>query len=506
MATASTVAGSHAENRGLTYWMERTLKELEKVRKAPDTDAVHDLRVAIRRCRSVAAVMEEVDPDTAWPEMRRLGRKLFRQLGELRDTQVLEELAGKLSNEADPIRKLLLEDFSKKESELREAALRVAAKFDEKAWKKHERALRRRSRLVPPDSRAAQCLALERLEAARELHGQALRTTKPAAWHELRIGVKRFRYTVESLLPARYLDWGEDLKRLQDLLGEVHDLDVLSQKVSQIAGSELVAAQASWAGRIATERGQRIETYREMTSGKDNLWHRWRQGLPQGRQLEAAGLARLRVTSRAMDGNLRRTSQISRLTLRLFDALRKVRAARVFEERDLRKIIKAAGRIHGIGANLDAKQPQKAARKFVRKMEVPAGWTREEWELLALVVRYHRGGQPKAKHREFGALNEADQKRVNAMAGVLRLARALRKSGVESTVGLRVDKSVDALIVQAPGLVDSENVAARLAVGKHLLETCVELPLIVKAAPGIGNVVELPKREEAGVASAAASD
>jgi hypothetical protein len=65
MATAGTVAGSRAEHRGLTYWMERTLKELEKVRETPDADAVHDLRVAIRRCRSVAAVMQEVDPDPA---------------------------------------------------------------------------------------------------------------------------------------------------------------------------------------------------------------------------------------------------------------------------------------------------------------------------------------------------------------------------------------------------------------------------------------------------------
>lgn len=490
----------------MSYWMERTLKELNKVRETPETDAVHDLRVAIRRCRSLAAVMEEVDPDPAWPKMRKLGRKLFRQLGELRDTEVLEEWTRKLSVEADPVRKLLLEEFGRKVGQLREAALRVAAKFDQRAWKKHERSLQRRSRLVAPDCRAAECLVLERLEAARELHGHAMRTTKPAAWHALRIGVKKFRYTVESLLPGRYEEWGEDLKKVQDLLGEVHDLDVLSEMVRQLTGSELAAAQAAWAGRIAAERELRIETYRQMTSGRDNLWHKWRERLPQGRQLEAAGLARLRVTSRAMDENLRRTSQISRLTVRLFDALRKVHATRVFEERELRKIISAAGRIHGIGVSLDAKQPQKAARKFLQKMPVPAGWTREEWDLLAQVVRYHRGGQPKAKHKDFGALNEPDQGRVNALAGVLRLARALRKSGVESTVGLRVDKSVDALIVQAPGLLDSEVVAARLAVGKHLLETCLELPLIVKAATGIEKVVELPKREEAAEERAVASD
>jgi CHAD domain-containing protein len=505
MTSAITVAGSRAEHRGLTHWMERTLKELEKVRETPDADAVHDLRVAIRRCRSVAAVMEKVDPDPAWPEMRKLGRKLFRQLGELRDTQVLEDWTQKLSSEADPVRNTLLADFSRKESELREAALRVAAKFDQKAWKKLERILRRRVRLVPADGRAAECLALERLEAARELHSHALRLAKPAAWHALRIAVKRFRYTVENLLPNRYEAWGEDLKKVQDLLGEVHDLDVLSEKVGQITGQEMVAEQASWAERIATEHRERIEAYREMTSGEGNLWHKWHSGLPQGRQLETAGLARIRATSRAMDGNPRRTSRIARMTVSVFDALRRVHIARIFEERELRKIMRAAGWIHSIGVSLDPKQPQKAGRKFLRKMTEPAGWTREEWELLSLVVRYYRGRQPKAKHREFGALNEVDQKRVNVLAGVLRLARALRKCGVESTTGLRVDKSLDAVILQAPGLVDSEEVAARLAIGKHLLETCLELPLIVKAAPMGPNVVELPKREESAQSRAAAS-
>jgi CHAD domain-containing protein len=505
MATESTVAGSRAEYRGLTYWMERTLKELEKVRETPDADAVHDLRVAIRRCRSVAAVMQEVDPDPAWKEMKKLGKKLFRQLGELRDTQVQEEWTRKLSSEADPVRQMLLDDFGKKESELRETALRVVEKFDKKAWTKHERTLRRRARLVQPDSAAAACLALERLEEARELQGQALRTSKPSAWHASRIGVKRFRYTVENLLPKRYEEWGEGLKRVQDLLGEVHDLDVLSEKVAQITGPEMVAAQASWSGRIATERGERIETYRQLMSGQDSLWHKWRQGLPEGRHLEAAGLARLRATSRALDGNLRRTSQVSRLTVRLFDGLRKVHAARVFD-RDLRKIMCGAARIHGIGASLDAKHPHKAGWRFLRKLAEPAGWTKEEWELLGLVVRYHRGGQPKAKHKAYGALNEVDQARVSAMAGVLRLARALKKSGIETTTGLQIDKSVDALIVQVPGLVDSESVAARLAVGKHLLETCLEMPLIVRAAPVAQKVLELPKREDKEQPRMAASD
>ena len=79
---------------------------------------------------------------------------------------------------------------------------------------------------------------------------KALRTEKPEPWHTLRIGVKRFRYTVESLLPELHESWGEDLKRVQDLLGEVHDLDVLAETIARVAGDEPEEAIAGWMERI----------------------------------------------------------------------------------------------------------------------------------------------------------------------------------------------------------------------------------------------------------------
>lgn len=506
MASTNTVPGSHSEHRGLNYWMERVLKELEKVRTTPDPDAVHDLRVALRRCRSVAAVMEEVDPDPTWPEMRKLGRKLFRQLGELRDTQVLEGWVKTLSQEADPIRQRLLGNMSTRENELRAAAVHVANKFDEKAWKKLERTLRTRARLVPPDRPAAEGLALERLEAARELHAQAQRTEKPKAWHELRIGVKRFRYTVESLLPARYEVWGDDLKRVQDLLGDVHDLDVLATTLAEDGAQESEELRTAWAERIASERHHRIETYRQLTLGKTSLWQTWRQGLPQGTHLQTAAMARLRATAKALDGNAHRTAQVSHVALKVFEGLKHVEASPVFASRTSRKLMRAAARLYAIGATLDPKSPQKAARDYLRAMVVPVGWTAEEWAMLTNIVRYHRGVLPDAKHKAFAKLTDDQQKTVCILAGVLRLARVLRKCGVTLGIGVRVEKSVDALIVELPSLEESEETAARLAAGKYLLESSLGKPLILKAVAPTPKVVELPRREEPPADTAAASD
>jgi CHAD domain-containing protein len=496
MATVTTLSsGSRPEHRGLSFWMDRVIKEMENFRSSPDADAVHDLRVAIRRCRSVGAAMEEVDPDPAWPAMRKVARKLFRGLGALRDAQVMGEWVRKLAPETDPVRTHMQNAFESNEPSLRENALRVADKFDQKSWKRLERALRQRSRLVPVGSLAAECLGLERFETARDLHAKALRTEKPKPWHAMRIGLKRFRYTVESLLPEHYAAWSDNLKRLQDMLGEVHDLDVLAELVRKSDFLETEDSLKLWQEIIGRERNERIETYRQLTLGKTSLWNLWRSGLPTNGRVEAAALARLRATARAVDPHVRRTSQTSRIAVALFDALKRADSAPAFSDASLRRILLAAARLHGVGGADAGKSPQKAARKFLLGLTIPPAWSNEDWELLVLAVRYHRGAEPRAKSGSFSKLSAEQQNSVRALAGVLRLARALRKCGVASGAGLRAEKSTDAIVLRVPGLADNVETAARLAAGKHLLEEYLRMPLIVKAVAKPEKVVALAPRQ-----------
>src|SRR5215470_3003870 len=98
MAADSSLRSGRQPRLGLRSRMSRVLKELRRVRTSPNADAVHDLRVAIRRCRSIATVMAEVDGHRVWRAMQRVPRPLFRALGSLRDLHVLETWVKQLSS------------------------------------------------------------------------------------------------------------------------------------------------------------------------------------------------------------------------------------------------------------------------------------------------------------------------------------------------------------------------------------------------------------------------
>lgn len=479
----SPASNSRTEHRGLSHWMNRVLEELGSLQTSPEADTVHDLRVAIRRCRSLAAAMEEIDPDLAWPQMRKTARRLFRTLGALRDVQVMKDWVKKFAAESDPLRGEMLPSLEAEEKRHTESAMRVAAKFDEKEWTRLERRLRVRARIVPVGGLAAECLALERFEEAKELHNHALRTEKHKPWHALRIGLKRFRYTVEGLLPEHYAAWSENLKRLQDLLGDVHDLDVLAAvlKDGKTYGA-LSAAEAgrTWQERISRERRERIETYRQLTLGNTSLWHEWRLNLPHAGRLDSAASARIAATARAAGAYSRRTAQVSRLAMRLFDLLRRAHAAPVFREANIRRMMQAAAKLHGITTIGERRLSQKEVRKYLQSLAVPPNWTREEWKLMAWAVRFHRGTEPKQKNG-YAKLTPEEQTCVRALAGILRLARGLRKCGVERAVGFRPERSSDAIVLRIPDLADTEEAAGRIATAKHLLESVLSKPLILKA-------------------------
>jgi len=82
--------------------MQRVPEECQSAGTDLAPDPVHDLRVALRRCRSLADGLMAIDPDRDWKRMKRAGKALFQSLGELRDVQVMTEWVQKLGPANDP--------------------------------------------------------------------------------------------------------------------------------------------------------------------------------------------------------------------------------------------------------------------------------------------------------------------------------------------------------------------------------------------------------------------
>lgn len=280
-----------AKRIGLDVWMERVVEQADRVREGWGADDVHDLRVALRRCRTMADALSEVNPGSGWRKMKKASRDLFEALGELRDAQVERDWVKRLGKAGDPVRKHMLRVLARQEKKHRGEAERALEKFDRKDWRKWMKKLPAKAQFFPVESVVFQRQALAKLHEAVELYQLARKSRSRVAWHRLRIGIKHFRYIVENFLPQRYEVWAGDLKRMQDLLGEVHDLDVLRAEIRRHAATLDVAVVTQWFEKIEGERKTRLDEFRAKSADKESLWLVWRAGFQWGHALRTTDSA-----------------------------------------------------------------------------------------------------------------------------------------------------------------------------------------------------------------------
>jgi CHAD domain-containing protein len=481
---------------GLRAWMERVLIECDRAALNFDADPVHDLRVALRRCRSLADGMMAIDPDSSWKDMKKAGKKLFQALGELRDVQVMEEWIEKLSDQNDPAAMKLLDHIRARKAECKQHAFKDLDQFDRKQWRQWSRTLPRRAARVRPGSMVYLHLALEKWASAYDLHKHTLRTRSQASWHALRIGIKRFRYTVENFLPRQHELWGGDLKELQDLLGEVHDLDVLWAMAirSDVGAFPDLESRGRWHERLNLERGKRIERYRAKMVGGESLWQIWRTELPSGPRLRAAAMSRLRMWAGYNDPDFAHSQRVAQLALQLYDGLKeaglvktsgesekldakKSRAAHL--DHDWRALLQAAAFMHDVGKAKGTENHQKKSYRMIRGLARPLGWSARELELAAVVARYHRGALPHSRRKNMQAVDLPDRPQAMELAGVLRLANALDMRNGHAPQ-LKVGMQDNCVVVRAAGYSALERSAEEVAAARHLLETVLRRPVLVR--------------------------
>ncbi len=471
----------YPEEFGLAYWMDRVMRKCEAALHDLAPESVHDLRVALRRCRSIADGYRTFDPDPSWKEMKKEGRILFRRLGELRDTQVMLDLVGRLVIGPEATIRLVNAFLAGREIQLKSIAHEALRKFNLDKWSAWRKLLPLRTHSIPMEGPAFQHLALECWHQARELHRQALRNRSQIAFHRLRIGLKKFRYTVENFLPQRHEQWGNDLRELQDLLGELHDLHVLWRTALGIGVLKDTEARSLWRTSIGDERRRRLDGYRRRMVGGTSLWATWRAGLPGPSELEAATIARLATWASFRDDDPDRTGRVTRLALQLYDGLRQEGLLASADPLGARLLLHIAALLHDIGFE-DKKKRRKAPCRLIEQLEPPLGLKAQDLQLAALAVRYHRGAFPSPAHKKFALLTDRHRWVVVLTAGILRLAAVFASAGSGSVRSLSVGRIQTAILVTADSYEESDPIVEKLAKARHLLESACRAPVMVRSA------------------------
>ena len=112
------------------------------------------------------------------------------------------------------------------------------------------------------------------------------------------------------------------------------------------------------------------------------------------------------------------------LALELFDETEAVHGLTIADS----ELLEAAGLLHNIGRFVGNSSHHKHSYYLIRHSERLAGFSENELELIALVARYHRKSRPVSSHREYMALSKPDRRRVQVLAGLLRVGIALDRT------------------------------------------------------------------------------
>jgi len=101
------------------------------------------------------------------------------------------------------------------------------------------------------------------------------------------------------------------------------------------------------------------------------------------------------------------------------------------------RLLDAAARMQDVGYLINYESHHKHSYHLILHSHIE-GFRPEDLELIANIARYHRGAEPKQKHDNFRCLSDNDQKRVLALAAILRLAGGLDRSHNQTVRSIEV--------------------------------------------------------------------
>ena len=224
---------------------------LEKAtRSGKDIEALHDMRVASRRVREAMRIFEPCYETKTFRKHYRGVRRVTRTLGAVRNFDVCIDFFSKFRKrleepDAKEAAAYLLKQKKKARRQARKRMLRKLDKLDLKGMKKPLRAFLsdpvRGAEGEDPDMvTRAQVIVEDRLDDLFGYREAIEEESDVDALHQMRIATKRLRYAMETLYivfkDKEFDELYDTVRGMQELLGDIHDLDVFVDMVGEVRG------------------------------------------------------------------------------------------------------------------------------------------------------------------------------------------------------------------------------------------------------------------------------
>jgi CHAD domain-containing protein len=464
-------------------------KEIAGVRDAENIEYVHRTRVASRRLRAALPLFSSCFPEKDYRHWMQEMKMVTRALGAARDTDVqIAFLKKYLKAQVEPVPlgttssppvtsanlgnplTALLTRFQKRRVLLQHDVITVLDELE-------------RSQVIPQLQLA--CLALNQqggtkkreqysgiLPIAADRIGRKLHEVyrfepfvhNPDAvfeHHALRIATKKLRYTIETYAPLYRRDLKKPIariKKLQDLLGDIHDCDVwiehmtlaiVKQRTRRLpqntAPGTSVSVVAPLRKLLINREKRRALLYRQFVRYWDGLthtgfWDNLQSLVVSGQRSLFRNRRKLpvkeerRTFEQLAIGTPDRSSHnrtVGLLALRLFDELKPLHG---LSRRD-RTLLSYAAIVHDIGwKNGQAGHQKKSAELILSRAGLPVQ-VREQG-IIAIIARLHGGNVQMRPNGFFVLLSPADKKRVRILSALLRVADGLDYLHAGTVTGL----------------------------------------------------------------------
>jgi CHAD domain-containing protein len=452
--------------------------EITGVKEAQDIEYIHRMRVASRRLRAALPLFRTCFPDKQYMKWMQEITRITRALGMARDADVqiafLEKSLKKIQKNPGPQKKMapspqpsmepairfLLLALQKERSLHQKRVLSAISKLEESHVPDEMRSVfatigmnikKTRKRPSPYGIPPVAALRIrKRLLTLLSYEPWVLHPEAVAEHHATRIAAKKLRYTMEvygALYRNNLKKPLARVKKMQEILGDIHDCDVWIDHITTIllrertllrsgkdSGRPDTTTLSSLKVLLRDRDTERKRRYRQFvrywqTLNREQLWDELRASLDTGRKSsfrpqesyrddEAAGA--VNALASVYPGVWSHSRHVTDLALMLFDALQPLHNLGVHD----RFLLGCAGELHDIGWKYGKpRHNRRGAEMLFADETLP--FDIDERGILAFIVVSHRGKVRRFACPYLDFISPENRKHVRMLAAILRIADGL---------------------------------------------------------------------------------